>query len=119
MQELRPRLTRRERERPGDQLAGALGLPGGPRRLGGGGEPAGSAALVGTQLGRADERRGGRGVSGARLIPTRRRLQRRGDLLVRGQRRQRLVPGAAVRVLVAAQRRRQRRVRGPALAVRR
>jgi hypothetical protein len=71
IQELRSRVTRRERESPRDQLVGTLGLTGRPGCLGGGGESMAPATLVGTQLGRADECCGGRCVSGASLVTMR------------------------------------------------
>ena len=105
IEELSAELIRREREDPGDQVPGLVGLSGRPGRPGCSREPAHPAVVAARQLSRARERGCGRGVPRARFVSTRRGFERGSDLFVGADARERLVPDAAIGVVVGAQRR--------------
>jgi hypothetical protein len=72
------------RQRPPDDVPGAVGLSGIPRGLRGRSDPLHPADLIGAQLGGPQERGHRGGVAGPQLCPAGGGIQRRGDLLVAG-----------------------------------
>jgi hypothetical protein len=85
-------------------------LPGGPGRLGRLAEAPATRRLGVAELGRALERGRRRRLSSAKPRAARGRLQRRRDVLVGGQRGQRVMPDAPVGVLLAVKNRSKRSV---------